>query len=103
MKNDNITRRNVIGYTTKGAGALLALPYLSLSARDSCAGAADDLTLVNDIHAQLNPPRVSEILKPQSAEQLAHVVASASQQGRKLSLTKRSPCRTCGKVIVAAV
>jgi FAD/FMN-containing dehydrogenase len=79
----NITRRAVIGCTAKVAGAFLALPYLS--APNSSADTANDL-LVNDIHSQLNPTRVNKVLKPQSAEQLAHFVLSASQQGRTLSL-----------------
>ena len=84
MKNNNITRRDVMGCTAKVAGAFLALPYLS--ARNSFANAATSSTLVNDIHSQLNPTRVNEVLKPQSAEQLAHIVVSASQQGHTLSL-----------------
>src|SRR5262245_35230384 len=83
MKNNNITRRDVIGCTAKVTGAFLALPYLST--RGSIANASTS-TLVNDIHSQLNPTRVNEVLKPQSAEQLAHLVVSASQQGRTLSV-----------------
>jgi hypothetical protein len=79
----NVTRRAVIGCTAKVTGAFLALPYLSTP--NSSANAADDL-LVNDIHSQLNPTRVNKVLKPQSTEQLAHIVLSASQQGRTLSL-----------------
>ena len=75
MKNNNITRRDVIGYTATVVGAFLALPYLS--ARNSFATGATSSALVNDIHSQLNPTR---------AEQLAHIVVSASQQGRTLSL-----------------
>ncbi|MGB8894960.1 MAG: FAD-binding oxidoreductase, partial [Pseudolabrys sp.] len=84
MKNNNITRRDVIGYTATVVGAFLALPYLS--ARNSFATGATSSALVNDIHSQLNPTRVNAVLKPQSAEQLAHIVVSASQQGRTLSL-----------------
>jgi FAD/FMN-containing dehydrogenase len=84
MKNNNFTRRDAIGCTARVTGAFLALPYLST--RGSIANAATSSTLVNDIHSQLNPTRVNEVLKPQSAEQLAHIVASASQQGRTLSL-----------------
>jgi FAD/FMN-containing dehydrogenase len=84
MKNNNITRRDVIACTAKVTGAFLALPYLST--RGSIANAATSSTLVNDVHSQLNPTRVNEVLKPQSAEQLAHIVVSASQQGRTLSL-----------------
>ena len=80
----NITRRDAVGCAAKVAGAFLALPYLS--APDSSANATNDL-LVNDIHSQLNPTRVKKVLKPQSAEQLADIVLSASQQGRTLSLT----------------
>jgi hypothetical protein len=83
MKN-NITRRDVMGCTAKVAGAFLALPYLLT--RGSFANAATGSTLVNDIHSQLNLTRVNEVLKPQSAEQLADIVVSASQQGRTLSL-----------------
>ncbi|MGA7388384.1 MAG: FAD-binding oxidoreductase [Pseudolabrys sp.] len=84
MKNNNITRRDVIGYTATVVGAFPALPYLS--ARNSFATDATSSALVNDIHSQLNPTRVNAVLKPQSAEQLAHIVVSASQQGRTLSL-----------------
>ena len=78
-----ITRRDAVGCAAKVVGAFLALPYVS--APGSSANAADDL-LVNDIHSQLNPARVNKVLKPQSAEQLADIVRSASQQGRTLSL-----------------
>ena len=83
MKDRNVTRRAILGGTAKAAAAFGALPYLSM--RSSSARAAGS-TLVNDIHSQLNPTRVNEILNPRSAEQLAHIVASASQQGRKLSV-----------------
>ena len=82
MKNNNITRRDVIGYTATVVGAFLALPYLS--ARNSFATGATSSALVNDIHSQLNPTRVNAVLKPQSAEQLAHIVVSASQQGQSV-------------------
>ena len=80
----NITRRDFAGYTAKAAGAFLGLPYLSSS--DSIAGEATGSTLVNDIHSQLNPTRVNAILKPTSVEQLAGIVAQASEHGRTLSL-----------------
>src|SRR6516165_849908 len=83
MKDNNITRRDVIGCTAKVAGNFLSLAYLP--APDSSAN-ADGLTLVNDIHSQLNPTRVNEVLKPQSTEQLADFLQSASQHGRALSL-----------------
>ena len=83
MKDRNVTRRAILGGTAKAAAAFGALPYLSM--RSSSARAAGS-TLVNDIHSQLNPTRVNEILNPRSAEQLAHIVASASQQARKLSV-----------------
>jgi len=83
MKDNNITRRDVISCTAKVAGTFLSLAYLP--APDSPAN-ADGLTLVNDIHSQLNRTRVNEVLKPQSTEQLARIVLSASQQGRTLSL-----------------
>ena len=50
------------------------------------ANAASGSTLVNDIHSQLNPTPVNRILKPQSAEQLADILLSASQQGRTVSV-----------------
>ena len=84
MKNSNVTRRDLIDSTAKAGTAILALPYLWT--RGSFADAATNFTLVNDIHSQLNPTLVKEVLKPQSAEQLAHIVVSASQQGRTLSL-----------------
>src|SRR5262245_19678654 len=84
MKNNDITRRGAIGCTAKVTGAVLALPYLST--RGSIANAATSSTLVNDIHSKLNTTGVKEVRKPQSAEQLAHIVVSASQQGRTLSL-----------------
>jgi FAD/FMN-containing dehydrogenase len=84
MKNNDITRRDAIDYTAKAAGVFLALPYLSRC--DSAARAATGSTVVNDIHSRLNPTRVNKIFKPQSVEQLARIVASASRQGRTVSL-----------------
>ena len=59
MKDRNVTRRAILGGTAKAAAAFGALPYLSM--RSSSARAAGS-TLVNDIHSQLNPTRVNEIL-----------------------------------------
>ena len=44
MKNNNITRRDVIASTAKVTGAFLALPYLST--RGSIVNAATSSTLV---------------------------------------------------------
>ena len=77
----NITRRDAVGCAAKVAGAFLALPYLS--APHSYANAANNLTLVNDIHSQLNPTRVNEVIKPQSAEQLAHIVCPLHNKGAR--------------------
>ncbi len=83
MKDRNVTRRAILGGTAKAAAALTALPYLSTLGSPARATSS---ILVNDIHSHLNPTRVNEVITPQSAEQLAHIVASALQQGRKLSV-----------------
>ena len=81
MKKKMISRRDVISRSATAAGAFLAAPYLGAFANTASAS-----TLVNDVHSQLNPTRVNRILKPQSAEQLADILLSASQQGRIVSL-----------------
>jgi hypothetical protein len=88
MKNNNITRRDVMGCTAKVAGTFLALPYLS--ARDSFANAATCSTPENDIHSQLNPTRVNEVLKPPSAEHSVRFTTGAyTPPGRKASCNGR--------------
>jgi hypothetical protein len=88
MKNNNITRRDVMGGTAKGAGTFLALPYLS--ARDSFANVASCSMLENDIHSQLYPTRVNEVLKPPSAEHSVRFTTGAyTQPGRKASCNVR--------------
>jgi hypothetical protein len=76
-----ISRRDVISRSAKATGALLGAPYLGMF-----ANTASGSTLVNDIHSQLNPTPVNRVVKVQSAEQLAGILLSASQQGRALSL-----------------
>jgi FAD/FMN-containing dehydrogenase len=78
VKNNKISRRDVISRSATAAGAYLGAPLFANTASGS--------TLVNDIHSQLNPTPVNRILKPQSAEQLADILLSASQQGRIVSL-----------------
>ena len=79
-----ITRRDIIRRSAKAASAFLTAPYLG-----AFANAASASTLVNDVHSQLNPTRVNRILRPQSAEQLADFLQSASQHGRAVSLAGR--------------
>ena len=55
MKNNDITRRDVISRTAKAAGRFSGAPYLSTR----FANAASGSTLVNDVHSQLNPTRVN--------------------------------------------
>ena len=81
MKKKMISRRDVISRSATAAGAFLAAPYLGAFANTASAS-----TLVNDVHSQLNPTPVNRVLRPQSAEQLADILRSASQQGRTLSL-----------------
>ena len=76
-----ISRRDVISRSAEAVGAFLGAPYLGMF-----PNAASGSTLVNDIHSQSNPTPVNRILKPQSVEQLADILLSASQQGRTLSL-----------------
>ena len=76
-----ISRRDVISRSATAAGAFLAAPYLGAFANTASAS-----TLVNDVHSQLSPTPVNRVLRPQSAEQLADILRSASQQGRTLSL-----------------
>src|SRR2546428_5185685 len=45
---------------------------------------------VNDVHSQLNSPRVRELLVPRTRHELAEIVRSASQKGLPISL---SGCR----------
>ncbi len=84
MKLENIIRRDFLEFTAKAAGTFLAWPYLPVC--ESIAGEATAYTLVNDIHSQLNPTRVNRILKPESVEQLAGILAQASAQVRTLCL-----------------
>src|ERR1700756_1893378 len=51
---------------------------------------AEPETWVNDVHSQLNPPRVRELLKPRTREELAEIVRSASRKGMPISV---SGCR----------
>ena len=81
MKKKMISRRDVISRSATAAGAFLAAPYLGAFANTASAS-----TLVNDVHSQLNATPVNPVLRPQSAEQLADILRSASQQGRTLSL-----------------
>jgi FAD/FMN-containing dehydrogenase len=55
----------------------------------SAAAAADEKpesTLVNDVHSQLNPTRVSEILQPHSLEDVQSIVRSARKNRRVISI-----------------
>src|ERR1700745_4424165 len=45
---------------------------------------------VNDVHSQLNRPRVRELLRPHSRDELAGIVRSASRKGLPISV---SGCR----------
>ncbi len=77
----NMTRRDILSRSATAAGAFMTAPYLG-----AFANAASASALVNDVHSQLNPTRVNRILRPQSVEQLADILRSASRQGRTLSL-----------------
>ena len=63
----------------KLAGTAAALPASLLEARD--AG-----TLVNDIHAQLNPTRVRAVVRPRSRRELIEVIRRVRRSGGKLSI-----------------
>ncbi|MCU1295831.1 MAG: L-gulono,4-lactone dehydrogenase [Acidobacteriaceae bacterium] len=43
-------------------------------------------TIVNDIHSQLNPTRVSEVLEPRSLEDVQQIIRGAQKDGKAISI-----------------
>jgi FAD/FMN-containing dehydrogenase len=80
-KYEKITRRDFVIQGSQLAGVSLLLSHASALR----AEAQTNTILVNDIHSQLNATPVHAICKPTSVEQLANIVARATN-GRALSV-----------------
>ena len=77
-----LTRRRFLTVAAQ-AGAGLAVAPASLLAQESTDNTP---ALVNDVHSQLNPTYVNEIVKPDSLAGLQEAVQHAGQTGRAISI-----------------
>jgi FAD/FMN-containing dehydrogenase len=60
--------------------------YLASRVVSDRLGSSYELTEVNDVHSQLNPTRVSEILRPQSPEDVRQIIRTAQRTRKAVSI-----------------
>ena len=65
----------------RALGLLALAPYACTRERRQATG-----TLVNDIHSQLNPTQVTDVVSPDSVEAIRDIVREARRGGRALSI-----------------
>jgi FAD/FMN-containing dehydrogenase len=87
----SIGRRDFLKLSTAALGGLpaagcLARPMPVRSVYESLIPPEPTSLLVNDVHSRLNATRVSAIVKPAGAEELAAAIVGAREQGRAVCL-----------------
>jgi FAD/FMN-containing dehydrogenase len=63
-----------------------SIGFLASSSAAGALAAEPESVLVNDVHSQLNPTRVLEILQPQSLDEVQRIVRSARSDGKEISV-----------------
>lgn len=87
MRSRHIERREFLALCAAGLSAGSAACVPGMPVRSVYASMIPDepaTLVVNDVHSQLNSTRVSQIVKPPTADALAEAVAGARQQGRAI-------------------
>jgi FAD/FMN-containing dehydrogenase len=63
-----------------------SIGFLASSSAARASAAGPESVLVNDVHSQLNPTRVLEILQPRSLGEVQRIVRSARRDGKVISV-----------------
>jgi len=87
----DVTRREFLKASSAAALGLsaagcVARPLAVRSPYASMIPDRDTGTLVNDVHSQLNPTRVSAIVKPETVDQVRRAIGDASARGQSVSV-----------------
>ena len=84
-------RRDFLKATLTGAAAMpfagcIARPLPVRSPNASMIPDAEDATVVNDVHSQLNETRVAAIVKPRNVDELREALLVARREGRAVAI-----------------
>lgn len=82
----SISRREFLDFLKLGCAAAVLPARFSSAALAYHANSDDGAPLVNDIHSQLNPTRVSRVVRPTSIGDLHSTVISTASQGESISV-----------------